>query len=140
MCNNHFRLAVLITLWLSAPFSNGQTRSPNIILILADDQGWGTTSVLMDEQVKESASDYYRTPNLEALAKKGVVFSSGYSPHSNCLGFCSSSSGRLLRETPAEKGIVYPGGCASHRLSPLQGFPQWVTHNPGLELALSTLG
>lgn len=99
MCINHLRLAVLITLWLSATFSNGQTRSPNIILILADDQGWGTTSVLMDEQVKESASDYYRTPNLEALAKKGVVFSSGYSPHSNC---SPSRASILTGKSPAQ--------------------------------------
>ena len=48
---------------------------PNIILILADDQGWGATSVKMDKNISESASDFIRTPNLEKLSKKGVVCS-----------------------------------------------------------------
>ena len=58
--------------------------SPNVILILADDQGWGATSVLMDDQIPESTSDFYRTPNLEKLAKGGMRFVQGYAPHPNC--------------------------------------------------------
>ncbi|QXD29305.1 sulfatase [Opitutia bacterium ISCC 52] len=57
---------------------------PNIVLILTDDQGWGATSVLMDEDVPESRSDYVRTPHLEKLADRGVIFSSAYAPHPNC--------------------------------------------------------
>lgn len=58
--------------------------SPNIIIILADDQGWGSTSVQMDENNPLSASDFVRTPNLESLANSGVVFSNGYAAHPNC--------------------------------------------------------
>ena len=57
---------------------------PNIILILADDQGWGATSVKMDKNISESASDFIRTPNLEKLSKNGVVFSNAYAAHPNC--------------------------------------------------------
>ncbi|WP_082063525.1 sulfatase [Draconibacterium sediminis] len=57
---------------------------PNIIIILADDQGWGSTSVQMAENNPLSASDFVRTPNLESLAKRGVVFSNGYAAHPNC--------------------------------------------------------
>ena len=60
------------------------SRSPNIVLILTDDQGWGATSVLMDESVPESKSDFVRTPHLETLADRGVVFSAAYAPHPNC--------------------------------------------------------
>ncbi len=59
-------------------------KSPNIVLILTDDQGWGATSVLMDKDVPESKSDYIQTPNLERLAEHGVIFSDAYAPHPNC--------------------------------------------------------
>lgn len=57
---------------------------PNVILILADDQGWGSTSVMMAENIQESESDFIRTPNLERLAAKAVVYSNGYAGHPNC--------------------------------------------------------
>lgn len=58
--------------------------SPNIIVILSDDQGWGATSVAMDMETIGSASDFYHTPNLEKLAASGMRFSNGYAPHPNC--------------------------------------------------------
>lgn len=69
---------------IGAQASKGSMRSPNIIVILADDQGWGTTSVLMDPAIAASKSDYIKTPNLEALAKRAVVFTNGYAAHPNC--------------------------------------------------------
>ncbi|MEL6108457.1 MAG: sulfatase [Planctomycetota bacterium] len=57
---------------------------PNIVLILADDQGWTGTSVQMHPSVRGSASDLYRTPNLERLAAQGMRFSNGYAPAPNC--------------------------------------------------------
>jgi hypothetical protein len=58
--------------------------SPNIVLILADDQGWTGTSVQMDERVELSRSDLYRTPSLDRLAAQGMRFSNAYSPAPNC--------------------------------------------------------
>lgn len=57
---------------------------PNFVLVLADDQGWTGTSVLMDTNRPNSKSDYYQTPRLEALAAQGMRFSAGYAPHPNC--------------------------------------------------------
>ena len=57
---------------------------PNIVLILADDQGWTGTSVQMHQSIRGSASDLYRTPNLERLAAQGMRFSNGYAPAPNC--------------------------------------------------------
>ena len=58
--------------------------SPNIVLLLSDDQGWTGTSLQMDERVANSRSDLYRTPNLERLAAQGMRFSNAYSPAPNC--------------------------------------------------------
>lgn len=57
---------------------------PNFVLVLADDQGWTGTSVLMDTNRPNSKSDYYTTPRLEILAAQGTRFSAGYSAHPNC--------------------------------------------------------
>ena len=62
---------------------NAQTQ-PNFIFILADDQSWNGTSVLMDPTQPDSRSDYFQTPVLEAIAKKGMIFSQGYASAPKC--------------------------------------------------------
>ena len=59
---------------------------PNIILILADDQGWTGLSAQMDPDGLGalSASDFYETPNLETLASQGMRFRQAYSAAPNC--------------------------------------------------------
>jgi arylsulfatase A len=65
------------------PAKPAQTK-PNFIVILTDDQGWGTTSVVMDPQVPDSKSDFFQTPNIERLAAAGMRFTQGYASHCNC--------------------------------------------------------
>jgi arylsulfatase A len=77
-----FITAVLTSLLVSC--NQKQAATPNVILILTDDQGWGATSLVMDESVPESGSDFIQTPNLERLASQGIIFSNGYAPHPNC--------------------------------------------------------
>ncbi|WP_137404023.1 sulfatase [Echinicola rosea] len=76
-----------------------QTRSPNVILILVDDQGWGTTSVQMEAALASSKSDYFHTPNLENLARGSMVFSNGYAAHPNC---SPSRASVLTGKSPAQ--------------------------------------
>lgn len=57
---------------------------PNIVMLLADDQGWTGTSVQMDPSVAESKSDFYQTPNLESLAAAGMRFSNAYAAAPVC--------------------------------------------------------
>lgn len=67
------------TLWNSV---KGQDKSPNIIFILTDDQGWTSTSLMADPNIPESKSDYYETPpNMVKLARSGVMFTLGYAPN-----------------------------------------------------------
>lgn len=82
-----------ITLFLLAPQTDLSAQSrpvtsnaarPNIIFILADDQGWNGTSVQMHPDMPDSRSDFYRTPNLVKLAKAGIRFSHAYSPAPMC--------------------------------------------------------
>jgi len=76
-----------------------QAIPPNVILILADDQGWGATSVRTDKKIPESSSDFIQTPNLERLAARGIIFTNGYAPHPNC---SPSRAAILTGKTPAK--------------------------------------
>jgi arylsulfatase A-like enzyme len=58
--------------------------SPNFIVILTDDQGWGTTSSIYDPNHPQSKSDFFRTPSIEYLAGAGMRFTQAYAPHPNC--------------------------------------------------------
>ena len=57
---------------------------PNIVFMLADDQGWNGLSVAMHPNVPGSKGDYFHTPNLEKLAAQGMRFSAAYAPASVC--------------------------------------------------------
>ncbi len=82
---NHPILFALVLLTLPGVTAHAETRqSPNIILVLVDDQGWTGTSVQMAKAIDSSRSFLYQTPALEAFAKEGVRFSSGYSSAPNC--------------------------------------------------------
>ncbi len=49
---------------------------PNIVLIFADDLGW--------RDVGYQGSDFNETPNIDRLAREGMVFSAGYAAAGNC--------------------------------------------------------
>jgi arylsulfatase A-like enzyme len=49
---------------------------PNILFIYLDDFGWRDAGFM--------GSDFYETPNLDALAAGGMVFTHAYSPAPNC--------------------------------------------------------
>lgn len=59
-------------------------RPPNIVFILADDQGWADLSAPVDPAVPEAGSTYFHTPNLDRLGGEGMRFPSGYSSAPLC--------------------------------------------------------
>lgn len=59
---------------------------PNFVIFYVDDLGWADSSVRMMDDEPLSASDFYRTPALERLAKRGMRFASGYAPTPTCTG------------------------------------------------------
>ena len=75
------RLCVFISLLLQFAI---QAESPNIILILTDDQGWSQVGHQAHPDMKDSKSDYISTPNMTRIAKEGMIFTRGYSPAPLC--------------------------------------------------------
>jgi len=71
---------------------------PNIILVLTDDLGWTDTSLQMMPGRPETKSDFHRTPALEKMAGRGMIFSAAYSP----APVCTPSRGSIqFGKTPA---------------------------------------
>jgi arylsulfatase A-like enzyme len=94
-----------------------QSNPPNIILIMADDQGWGDMGY--------NGHPHLKTPHLDAMAQNGAIFSRFYAAGSVCsptrasvmtgrhparMGICSANCGHIkaqeitLAEMVKEKG------------------------------------
>ncbi len=92
--------------WLTS--SAAGAAKPNIVFLLADDLGWRDTGYM--------GSDFYRTPNLDALAQQGMVFTDAYANAPNC----APSRAALLSGMYAPRTGVYTvnnpdRGKAEHR-------------------------
>ncbi len=96
---------------------------PNIVLIFADDLGW--------KDVGYQGSDFMETPNIDRLAKDGMIFSCGYAAAGNCAPSraCLLSGNYTPRHHVYAVGKTDRGPKASQRLVPIpnkSGLPQSV--------------
>jgi arylsulfatase A-like enzyme len=101
-------LSVFFLLSISSSFAQKNEKTqPNIIIFLVDDMGLMDTSVpFLTETnglpVKYPLNDYYKTPNMEKLAKKGVRFTNFYA-HSVC---SPSRTSILTGQNSARHGVT----------------------------------
>lgn len=102
-CKSYFLLGGLIITGALSLKAQDESLKPNFILILADDLGWSSTSTKMDDNVAESKSDYFDTPNIERMAENGLRFSHGYASAS-----ISSPTRRSIQygQTPVRQGDI----------------------------------
>ena len=71
---------------------------PNVVFILADDLGWSDTTLF-------GTTSFYKTPNLERLARRGMTFTHAYSASP----LCSPTRASILTGlSPARTGITTP--------------------------------
>ena len=69
-------IALLILLLLPVRLAIAQTETPNVVLIISDDQGWSDYGFMGHKTIQ--------TPNIDQLAKQSVVFPRGYVPTALC--------------------------------------------------------
>ena len=70
------------------------TKQPNIVVVLADDMGWGDSATYGNKIIQ--------SPNLDKLASQGCKFTQGYS----ACGVCSPSRSAILTgRTPYRNGV-----------------------------------
>ena len=102
---------------LTAEFTPAETNpdsaspnNPNIVFILADDQGFGDVSALNPESK-------IPTPNIDRIANEGMIFSDGHSSSSVCTPTrYSVLTGRYHWRTHLQKGVL--GGFSKPLISP----------------------
>ena len=71
---------------------HAQEKRPNIVLFLVDDMGWQDTSVPF-WTVRTPLNDTYQTPNMERLAKQGMLFTQAYASPISSPSRCSLLTG-----------------------------------------------
>ena len=67
-------------------------KRPNIILFMVDDMGWQDTSLPFWTQ-KTHYNELYETPNMERLAKQGMMFTQAYANSISSPTRCSLITG-----------------------------------------------
>ena len=67
-------------------------KRPNIILFMVDDMGWQDTSLPFWTQ-KTDYNELYETPNMERLAKQGMMFTQAYASSISSPTRCSLMTG-----------------------------------------------
>ncbi len=111
--------------WLKQP--------PSFVFVLVDDMGWTGMSVASDRRVPQSKSDFYKTPSLEALARKGMCFSNAYAPSPMC---APTRASILTGKSPAQLHMTTPGqwkpAAAYHKMAQPR-------HVSGLPTSLTTI-
>ncbi|MCY4254416.1 MAG: sulfatase-like hydrolase/transferase [Flavobacteriaceae bacterium] len=94
-----------------------ETIPPNIILIMADDQGWGDTGY--------NGHPHLKTPNLDAMAANGIVFNRFYAASAVCsptrgsvmtgrhplrYGICTANCGHIKKQEVTLAEMVQEAG------------------------------
>jgi len=79
----HVVIGIALLPWLVGSLA-GATDKPNVVFILADDLGWADTTLF-------GHSELYETPNIERLARRGMLFSRSY-----CPPLCSPTRAAIL--------------------------------------------
>lgn len=128
----NIRNITCILLWMvlasHADIPDGQRPSrPNIVIMIADDMGIGDTSAYLGVRLAPNAKPIaktLRTPNIDAFAAKGLLFTDAYAPAS----MCSSTRYSLLTGRFAHRSYLKHQG--------------WLPHGPNtpmIQRELSTL-
>lgn len=100
---NRIILLFLLIISVASCQTKKEFKSPNIVLILSDDQGWGDLSV--------NGNTNLSTPNIDKLAETGVTFDRFY-----VCPVCSPTRAELLTGRYHVRGGVYSTSAGGERL------------------------
>ncbi len=93
--NSELKIGLTLCLGMIGINNTGAQSKPNIVFILADDLGYTDLSCM--------GSKYYETPNIDRIARGGMVFTNGYA----ACQVCSPSRASIMTgKFPARHGIT----------------------------------
>ena len=91
-----FQVACLLTVWGTSALTGAGDRQPNLVILFADDLGYGELSSQGNPEIP--------TPHIDSIARNGVRFTSGYVAGPNC---SPSRAGLLTGRTPTRFGYEF---------------------------------
>ncbi len=91
----------------------GKSKRPNFVFVFADDLGWGDLGCYGNRQIK--------TPNLDQLAKNGMLFTQFYVNGSVC---SPSRTSIMTSHFPARHSVH--GHFATHKQNKARAMPNWL--------------
>ncbi len=90
------QLAYLLIAFATITVANAAERQPNVVVLFADDLGYGELSCQGNPEIP--------TPHIDSIAKNGVRFTAGYVAGPNC---SPSRAGLLTGRTPTRFGYEF---------------------------------
>ncbi len=118
------RVLALIAFGLLSPSLLAESQQqPNVLFVFLDDYGWRDCGFM--------GTDYYETPNLDALATQGIVFTNAYAGAANC----APSRACLLSGQYSPRHEIYNVG-TSRRGNPKFGS---LMHIPGTDVLQTSI-
>ncbi len=125
-------ISITAALLLAAPPAH--SAQPNIVLIFADDLGW--------KDVGYQGTDFYETPNIDRLAKEGMVFTAGYAGAGNCTPSraCLLSGQYTPRHGVYAVGNTRRGPAELMRMKPIPNTDSLATANVTVAEAMKAAG
>ncbi|QOD59918.1 sulfatase-like hydrolase/transferase [Polaribacter haliotis] len=103
-----FKTFLSVSLFLGASTSFSQattTNEPNIVFFLVDDLGYYDLAVY--NNLLTNGSKLYETPNIDALANEGILFTHGYEAAPRCAASRTSIMSGKFESRPSVSGGLY---------------------------------
>ena len=132
---NRFLALLVMCFFLPIPRALAANRPPNFIVILMDDMGW--------REVGFMGNKFIETPNIDRLAKNGLVFTQAYSSAPNC----APTRACLMSGQYTPRHGIYtvvdprqPPGSAWHKLQAAESQSELDTNIVTIAEALSGVG
>ena len=104
MITNYLRILSLLSLLIMSCSQEDTKLKPNVVLILADDQGWGDLSI--------HGNPYVSTPHIDQLAKEGMQLTNFF-----VQPVCSPTRAEILTGRYHVRGGVYSTSAGGERLN-----------------------
>lgn len=102
----------------AAPESEEQQERPNIVLLVGDDQGYPYFGFM--------GADYIETPNMDAIAASGTLYTNGYVPENHCRPSLQTlMTGTLPIDYSAQVETLIDNELSNDRTIPIQDIDEW---------------
>ncbi len=124
--NSSAAASILLSLFFAACVQSPEPSKPNFIVILTDDQGYGDIGIY--------GAQGFQTPNLDAMAARGIRFTDFYVPATVCTpARAAMMTGCYPKRIGLHEAVLFP--FSEHGLNPAEAILPELLHDLGYSTA-----